>query len=102
MKIKLAEALLRRKELQEKVDQLRQINVKELYEVKVKRQQITDSVDNIVAEVPKLNINQVTSAFDWLARRLRMIDALIQQSNWTVEIDIDKTVMDDYKEQNEG
>ena len=98
MKVKLAEALLRRKELQEKVDQLRQINQKELYEIKAKRVNVTESVDDLVAQVPKLSINQVTMAFDWHARRLRMVDAAIQQANWNTEIDVDDTAMDDYVE----
>lgn len=98
MKIKLAEALLRRKELQEKVDQLRQIDQKELFEVRAKRTNVTDSVDDLVAQVPKISINQVTAAFDWHARRLRKVDAAIQQANWNTEIDVDETAMDDYVE----
>ena len=98
MKVKLAEALLRRKELQEKVDQLRQINQKELFEVKATRRNVTENVDDIIAQVPRISINQVTEAFDWHARRLRMVDAVIQQANWNTEIDVDATVMDDYVE----
>ena len=97
-KIKLAEALLRRKELQNKVDQLKTINHQELYEVKAQRKNVTENLDDIVAQVPKLTINQVTAAYDWHARRLRMVDAMIQQANWATEIEIDETVMDDYKE----
>ena len=95
MKIKLAEALLRRKELQEKVDQLRQIDQKELFEVRAKRTNVTDSVDDLVAQVPKISINQVTAAFDWHARRLRKVDAAIQQANWNTEIDVDETAIDE-------
>ena len=98
-KIKLAEALLRRKELQNKVDQLKAINHQELYEVKAQRKNVTENLDDIVAQVPKLSINQVTAAYDWHARRLRMVDAMIQQANWTTEIEVDETVMDDYKEE---
>lgn len=98
MKIKLAEALLRRKELQDKVAQLNQINSSDLFEVKMDRRKVTDNVDDIVARVPKLTIEQVTAAFDWHARRLRMIDSVIQQANWTCEIDVDESVMSDYKE----
>ncbi len=97
MKIKLAEALLRRKELQEKVDQLRQINKEELYEVKTGRKAAHEGIDDIIAQVPKVSITEVTAAFDWHARRLRIVDAMIQQANWNTEIDVDQTVMDDYK-----
>lgn len=96
MKVKLAEALLRRKELQGKVDILKNIQDKNLFEVKAQRRQITDSLDDIVAQVPKLTASQVTHEHDWNARQLRLIDAAIQQANWTCEIEVDQTVMSEY------
>lgn len=96
-KIKLAEALLRRKELKEKVDIVKQIKDKDLYEVKARRQSVTENIDDVVAQVPKLNLGQVTSEYDFYARQLRLIDAAIQQANWTTEIEIGDTVMADYK-----
>lgn len=96
MEIKLAEALLRRKELQGKVDALKRIKDSDLFEVKVQRQNITESVDNIVAQVPKLTASQVTAELDWHARQLRLIDAAIQQANWTTSIEVGESVMGDY------
>lgn len=97
MKVKLAEALLRRKELQGKVDVLKQIQDKNLFEVKAQRKQVTDSIDDIVAMVPKLTASQVTAEYDWHARQLRLVDAAIQQANWTCEIDVQDTVMADFE-----
>lgn len=97
MKVKLAEALLRRKELQGKVDTLKHIQDKNLFEVKAQRRQVTESLDDIIAQVPKLTASQVTAEYDWHARQLRLVDAAIQQANWTCEIEIDQTVMSDYK-----
>lgn len=97
MNVKLAEALLRRKELQQKVDQLKAINVKELFEVKVKRQKVTDDVDDILAQVPKLTAAQVTKEYDYYARALRLVDAAIQQANWTTEVTVDEQVMKAYE-----
>lgn len=96
MQIKLAEALLRRKELQAKVEVLKNIDAKSLYEIKAQRRQVTDSLDDIVAQVPKLTASQVTAEYDWHARQLRLIDAAIQQANWTAEITVDNSVMADY------
>ena len=98
MKIKLAEALLLRKELQEKVDRLRPINVDGLFEVKAKRQNVTESIDDVVAKVPKVAMQQVTHAFDWHAKRLRKIDAIIQQANWTTELDVDDELGQEFKD----
>ena len=97
MKVKLAEALLRRKELQGKVDTLKHIQDKNLFEVKAQRRQVTESLDDIIAQVPKLTASQVTAEYDWHARQLRLVDAAIQQANWTCEVEIDQTVMSDYK-----
>lgn len=96
MKIKLAEALLRRKELQQKVDVLRQINEKALFEVRAQRKNVTENLDDIVAMVPKLTASQVTAEYDWHARQLRLVDAAIQQVNWTAEVDVGDSVMADY------
>ncbi len=97
MKAKLAEALLRRKELNEKVDQLRKINVEGLFDVKVKRQNVSESIDDVTVGVAKITLNQVAAGYDYYAKQLRLIDAAIQQANWTTEIDVGET-MRDYEE----
>ncbi len=95
MQVKLAEALLRRKELQQKVKQLAEINVRDLYEVKAQRKKVTDDVDDIVVQVPLLTIDQVTHAHDWHAKRLREVDAVIQQANWATDVEV--ADMSDYE-----
>lgn len=94
--ITLAEALLRRKELQGKVDQLKTIKDRDLYEVKGKRVKITDDTDDLVLQVPLLSAKQVTAEYDWHARQLRLVDAAIQQANWSTRIEVDPSVMADY------
>ena len=101
-KIKLAEALLRRKELANKVAVLSDIKTKDIFELVVKRQPVTESVDDIQAGVPKLTASQVTREFDWHLRQLREIDAAIQQANWTTEIDVRPDNMADYTEPDQG
>ena len=98
-KIKLAEALLRRKELQGKVDTLKQIKDKDIFEVKYQRKAVNDTIDDIVAQVPKLTASQVTAEFDFYARQLRLVDAAIQQANWTVEVEVGDTVLGDFRKQ---
>jgi MoxR-like ATPase len=96
MEIKLAEALLRRKELQDKVARLTAIKEKDIVEVKMKRKRVTDDVDDIIASVPKISMQQLTHAYDSAAKALRLVDAAIQQANWTTGIEVDRLVMDDY------
>lgn len=98
MKIKLAEALLRRKELNDKVAQLKSIDVRNLYEIKASRKKVTDDIDDIIAQVPKLKLSQVTAGYDYYAKLLRLIDAAIQQANWTTEIEVSDNALTDYTE----
>ena len=96
MQIKLAEALLRRKELQQKVDRLKQIQGNAFFEVRAKRVKVTDDLDDVVAQVPLMTASQVTHEYDWHAKQLRLVDAAIQQANWTTMLDMDASVMADY------
>jgi hypothetical protein len=94
-KVKLAEALLRRKELQEKVNVVKNFKDQDIFEVKAKRVNVTENVDDFIAKVPKLQLAEVTKEFDHYARQLRLIDAAIQQANWTAEIEVDAAVFQD-------
>jgi len=96
MKLKLAEALLRRKELGEKVKSVQNFKQADLYEVKAKRVHVAENIDDLTLSVPKLNLSQVLSEFDFYSRQLRLIDGAIQQANWTVEIDVNDTVVQDW------
>lgn len=94
--MKLADGLLRRKELQQKVDQIRAVKTADCFEFKYERKQITDQLDDIKANVPKLTLSQVTEEYDYYANKLRLIDAAIQQLNWTSEITVSDKVWVDY------
>lgn len=96
MKIKLAEALLRRKELDAKVKVLTTIKNSTVYEAVVQRVKVTDGLDEVTARVPKLTLSQVTAEYDHHARALRLVDAAIQQANWTTEIEVGDIAMADY------
>lgn len=96
--VKLAEALLRRKELQGKVDRIGLIKETTLFEVKARRIRVTDSIDDVTATVPKVELNQVTKEYDFYARQLREVDAAIQNANWTTELQLKDNNMQDYKE----
>lgn len=97
MKVKLAEALLRRKELQGKVDVLKLIKDKDLFEVKGKRVKVTDEIDDLILQVPKLTAAEVLKEYDWHSKQLRLVDAAIQQANWTCEVEVGPDVMSDFQ-----
>ena len=101
--MKLAIALLRRKELQGKLDRIRPINDRELYMAKVSRQKISDDVDEARIIVPIITFDQVNGAYDHYAKQLRLVDAAIQQTNWTTEVENinESDVMNDYVDKTE-
>ena len=94
--MKLAEGLLRRKELHDKVSRIMQIKEKDIYEVKTTRKAAHEGIDDIIAAVPKLDLKEVTKEYDFYSKRLRLIDAAIQQANWTVELECDSCVLEDF------
>jgi len=96
--VKLAEALLRRKELTGKVEQIKEVKNKDLYEIKTRRQSVADGIDDLIAQVPKISLSQVTAEYDFYARQLRLVDAAIQQANWTCEVPLQDTVMMDFRD----
>lgn len=95
MKIKLAEALLRRKELAEKLEVVKRLKDNQVFhQVHAQRIKVTEGIDEISANFPKLTASQVTAEFDYVAKQLRLVDALIQQANWTTELEVEPMVME--------
>src|SRR5690242_10248745 len=99
MEVTLAAALLRRKELQEKVKLLKNFKENQLfYQVRGERKRIDQGLDDISADFPKMEASQVTREHDWHARQLRLVDAAIQQANWTHKIHVEDSIMAEYSE----
>jgi len=96
MEVQLAEALLRRKELQQKVDQLHDITQHDIIKAVVKRVNVADNIDEVRAEVPIVTMGQLKSAYDFYARQLRLVDAAIQRANWETTIAVSDSVMADF------
>lgn len=96
---KLAQALGRRKELSQKVEQLRVFrDNKQLFHPIVERRRAHEGVDDIIGQVPKLTASQVTAEYDHYASQLRRLDAYIQQANWETEVSIDDDLYCNYTE----
>ena len=98
MNYKLADALLRRKELSQKVDQIRTVKDKDLFEIRFQRKKISEDMDDLTTQVPKCDLSQVTAEYDYYANKLRLIDGAIQQLNWTADITVDDKVWVDYSD----
>ena len=97
MSHKLAECLLRRKELQQKIDRMNQINEKDLFEVKAQRKNVTENIDDVVAMVPKMTFAEFEAEYRHYAKQLRLIDGAIQQVNWTATVDDVDGCFQDYE-----
>lgn len=87
--MKIAEALLLRKQLEAKVEQLQPLKMNGdngVYDTKVQRKAINENTDEIIAQVPKVKLSDITATYDHYATQLRKLDAAIQQANWEHEV----------------
>lgn len=97
-KIKLAELLLLRKELEAKRSQLQDIKRDDLFKLMVKRVPAHEGLDDLTMQVPLCAVSEVTAHYDFVCKKLRIVDALIQNTNWTTEITpSDKIVFEEYE-----
>lgn len=88
--MKIAEALLLRKQLDGKVKQLEPLKLQGdngVYETKTQRRSINENVDEIIAQVARVDLKTITREYDHYATELRRLDASIQKANWTFDVD---------------
>jgi len=92
--MKIAEALLLRKQLAQKVEQLAPLKTagdNGVFEEKVERMNVSDTVDEVKLTIPKVELKEITKEYDHYAGELRKIDAAIQQANWKYEVEYTET-----------
>ena len=58
-----------------------------LFEAKVERINVTDQVDQIQMQVPKITLKDITAEYDKYASALRKLDAALQKANWEFDLD---------------
>lgn len=88
--MKLAEALLLRKQLSGKVAQLQPLKFQGdqgLFDTKIKRTPTSQSVDEVTIHTPRITMEEFTKEFDMYATELRKIDAAIQKANWSFDVE---------------
>lgn len=95
--MKIAEALVLRKHLEQKVKQLEPVKVNGengLFELHTERKNINESTDEIKFQVPKVALADVTKEYDKYSKALRELDVAIQRANWEhdVKVSLDKTI----------
>lgn len=89
--MKIAEALVMRKHLEQKVEQLKPIKIageQGVFELKTERVKVTDEVDEIKFQIPKVDFHEITKEYDMYSKALRELDTAIQQANWTADVDV--------------
>ena len=89
--MKIAEALVLRKHLEQKVEQLKPIKMageQGVFELKTERVKVSDEVDEVKFQIPKVDFHEITKEYDMYSKALRELDTAIQQANWTAEVAI--------------
>ncbi len=88
--MKIAEALVLRKHLEAKIKQLEPLKVhgeNGLFELKTERTKVTEEVDEVKMQVPRIKLEDVTKAYDTYSKALRELDTSIQKANWEFDVD---------------
>ena len=88
--MKISEALLLRKQLESKVKQLEPLKVqgeKGMFEMQSKRINVSENVDEVTMQLPRITLSDITDTYDHYATELRKLDASIQKANWEFEVD---------------
>jgi len=97
MSKKLAECLLRRKELSGKLERMGYIRQESLFKMEVQRVSVGAGTDfeELRAKVPLMSYQAFDAEYNHYARQLREIDARIQQMNWSADLeDVDNCFND--------
>lgn len=87
--MKLAEALVLRKHLEAKVKQLEPLKMagaNGLFELKTERTKVSDEVDEVKIQVPKVELKDITKEYDLYSKALRQLDTAIQEANWKASV----------------
>ena len=90
--MKLAEALVLRKHLEMKVKQLEPLKLqgdKGLFEVQTTRHTISENVEEVKTQLPKVTLHEVSAEYDKYSKALRQLDVKIQEANWKTAITFD-------------
>lgn len=88
--MKIAEALLLRKQLEAKVKQLEPLKMQGesgVYEFKTERRHVGENVDEVKMQIPKISLESITKEYDRYATELRKLDTAIQKANWAYDVD---------------
>lgn len=88
--MKIAEALLLRKQLEAKVRQLEPLKIQGdngVYQLEIQRVKASEEVDEAKIKIPRLKPEDITKEYDHYATELRKIDTAIQKANWAFDVD---------------
>jgi len=86
----IAEALVLRKHLEMKVKQLEPLKINGengLFELHTERKNVSDTVDEVKFQVPKIELKEITKEYDLYSKALRELDTAIQKANWVTKLD---------------
>ena len=58
-----------------------------LFETKVTRLNVTEQVDSVTINTPRITLSEITGEYDKYASALRKLDASIQKANWEFDVE---------------
>lgn len=88
--MKIAEALLLRKQLEAKVQQLQPLKIngdQGVYQDQIQRVKVSDEIDEARIKIARVDVKSITREYDHYASQLRKLDASIQKANWQHDVE---------------
>ena len=88
--MKIAEALLLRKQLEAEVKRLEPLKLQGqngLFEVKTSRKSVSETIDELTIQSPKITFADFDKEYSKKATQLRKLDTSIQKANWQFDVE---------------
>lgn len=95
IEVTLSDALLRRKELDGIITHLMQIVELNIYRVTPRRVTVIQpsdknhGMDEVTVTGPRIDKKHTQDVLNWMSNQMRNLDAVIQQSNWTIAVNVE-------------
>lgn len=98
----LAELLLRRKELNQLYDLRLNAQQHQITKDKLVRRKVNDETDQVDGQISLVDKDGLEKETNYYAHQRRLADSVVQQANWTTEIEVPVFVMSDELETPKG
>jgi hypothetical protein len=101
-KTTLAELLLRRKELNQLFSLRLEAQQMQVTKDVLQRRKVNDETDQVDGKISLVDKSALERESNFYAQQRRLADSVVQQANWTTEVEVPSSLMTDEEEEHAG